>query len=330
MTMTYRTIGDLSVSALGLGCMGMSFAYGPADSAEALATLSRALELGVNFFDTADMYGMGGANEQLLSSFLADHRSEVVLATKFGIVTDPDTGLPAGVNGSPDYVRSAVDASLQRLGTEVIDLYYLHRVDPNVPIEETVGAMAALVTAGKVRHLGISEASADTLRRAAAVHPIAALQSEWSVFSRDIEASDVVAAREIGAAIVPYSPLGRGMLTGSAAALAPGTDDFRTTLPRWQAENIERNRALVAQVSSIAASMDATPGQVALAWLLAQGDDVIPIPGTKRRSYLEENVGAVSLSLSAEQLAALSALQPAGDRYPDMAWVAGESASVEE
>lgn len=330
MTMTYRTIGDLYVSALGLGCMGMSFAYGPADSAEALATLSRALELGVNFFDTADMYGMGGANEQLLSSFLADHRSEVVLATKFGIVADPDTGLPAGVNGSPSYVRQAVDASLQRLGTDMIDLYYLHRVDPNVPIEETVGAMAALVTAGKVRHLGISEASADTLRRAAAVHPIAALQSEWSVFSRDIEASDVVAAREIGAAIVPYSPLGRGMLTGSAAALAPGTDDFRATLPRWQAENIERNRALVAQVSSIAASMDATPGQVALAWLLAQGDDVIPIPGTKRRSYLEENVGAVSLSLSAEQLAALSALQPAGDRYPDMAWVAGESASVAE
>ena len=330
MTMKYRTIGDLSVSALGLGCMGMSFAYGPADSSEALATLSRALELGVNFFDTADMYGVGGANEKLLSAFLAEHRSEVVLATKFGIVTSPDTGLPVGVNGSPSYVRQAVDASLQRLGTDVIDLYYLHRVDPQVPIEETVGAMASLVTAGKVRHLGLSEASASTLRRAAAVHPIAALQSEWSVFSRDIEASDVVAAREIGAAIVPYSPLGRGMLTGSAAALAPAAGDFRSTLPRWQSANLERNRALVASVQSIAASLDATPGQVALAWLLAQGDDAIPIPGTKRRSYLEENVGAVSLTLSPEQLSTLSALQPAGDRYPDMAWVAGESASVAE
>lgn len=326
--MKYRTIGDLSVSALGLGCMGMSFAYGPADTTEALATLSRALELGVNFFDTADMYGAGGANEKLLSSFLANHRSEVVLATKFGVVTDPDAGLPAGVNGSPSYVRQAIDASLRRLGTDVIDLYYLHRVDPNVPIEETVGAMAALVAAGKVRQLGISEASADTLRRAAAVHPIAALQSEWSVFSRDIEASDVVAAREIGAAIVPYSPLGRGMLTGSAAALAPGAEDFRSTLPRWQAENIERNRALVAQIGAIATEVGATAGQVALAWLLAQGEDVVPIPGTKRRSYLEENVGAVSLTLSSDQLAALSALQPAGDRYPDMAWVAGESASV--
>ncbi|KYH45106.1 aldo/keto reductase [Branchiibius sp. NY16-3462-2] len=328
--MKYRTIGDLSVSALGLGCMGMSFAYGPADSGEALATLSRALELGVNFFDTADMYGVGGANEKLLSTFLADHRSEVVLATKFGIVTSPDTGLPAGVNGSPAYVRQAVDASLQRLGTDVIDLYYLHRVDPEVPIEETVGAMASLVAAGKVRHLGISEASASTLRRAAAVHPIAALQSEWSVFSRDIEASDVVAAREIGAAIVPYSPLGRGMLTGSAAALAPSAGDFRSTLPRWQSANLERNRELVASVQSIAASLDATPGQVALAWLLAQGEDVIPIPGTKRRSYLEENVGAVSLPLSTEHLSTLSALQPAGERYPDMAWVAGESASLAE
>ena len=328
--MKYRRIGDLPVSALGLGCMGMSFAYGPADSAEALATLSRALELGVNFFDTADMYGVGGANEKLLSTFLADHRSEVVLASKFGIVTAPDTGLPVGVNGSPAYVQQAIDASLQRLGTDVIDLYYLHRVDPQVPIEETVGAMASLVTAGKVRHLGISEASATTLRRAAAVHPIAALQSEWSVFSRDIEASDVVAAREIGAAIVPYSPLGRGMLTGSAAALAPAADDFRSTLPRWQATNLDRNRELVASVQSIAASLDATPGQVALAWLLAQGDDVVPIPGTKRRSYLEENVEAVSLTLSADQLAALSALQPAGDRYPDMAWVAGESASLAE
>lgn len=326
-TMRYRTIGDLSVSALGLGCMGMSFAYGPADSGEARATLERALELGLNFFDTADIYGMDGANEKLLSTFLSHHRSEVVLATKFGIVTDPDTGRPAGVNGSPAYVRSAVEASLARLGTDVIDLYYLHRVDPDIPIEETVGAMAALVAQGKVRHLGISEASADTLLRASTVHPITALQSEWSVFSRDIETADVAAARQIGAAIVPYSPLGRGMLTGSAAALSVAADDFRSTLPRWQPGNLETNRRLVAQIGTIAAEVEATPGQVALAWLLAQGYDVVPIPGTKRRTYLEENVGALAVTLSPEQLSTLSALRPVGDRYPDMTWVAGESVS---
>ncbi|OPX10722.1 aldo/keto reductase, partial [Gordonia sp. i37] len=210
-----RRIGSLEVSGIGLGCMGMSFAYGPADQDEALATLHHALDTGITLLDTADMYG-GGANEKLLSTVLADRRDEIVLATKFGILTDPDTGLPSGVDGSPDYVRRCVDASLQRLGVDVIDLYYLHRVDPTRPIEETVGAMADLVAAGKVRELGLSEAGADTLRRASAVHPIAALQSEWSLFSRDIETADVPAARELGVTVVPYSPLGRGMLTGSA------------------------------------------------------------------------------------------------------------------
>lgn len=320
-----RRIGSLEVSGIGLGCMGMSFAYGPADQDEALATLHHALDTGITLLDTADMYG-GGANEKLLSTVLADRRDEIVLATKFGILTDPDTGLPSGVDGSPDYVRRCVDASLQRLGVDVIDLYYLHRVDPTRPIEETVGALADLVAAGKVRELGLSEAGADTLRRASAVHPIAALQSEWSLFSRDIETSDVPAARELGVTVVPYSPLGRGMLTGSAAAAAPGAGDFRATLPRWQADNLDHNLALVDEIRSVAGEVDATAGQVALAWLLAQGDDVVPIPGTKRRTYLDENIGALSVTLTAEQLERLAALRPAGERYPDMSWVAGASA----
>ncbi|UZF56853.1 aldo/keto reductase [Gordonia polyisoprenivorans] len=320
-----RRIGSLEVSGIGLGCMGMSFAYGPADQDEALATLHHALDTGITLLDTADMYG-GGANEKLLSTVLADRRDEIVLATKFGILTDPDTGLPSGVDGSPDYVRRCVDASLQRLGVDVIDLYYLHRVDPTRPIEETVGALADLVAAGKVRELGLSEAGADTLRRASAVHPIAALQSEWSLFSRDIETSDVPAARELGVTVVPYSPLGRGMLTGSAAAAAPGAGDFRATLPRWQADNLDHNLALVDEIRSVASEVDATAGQVALAWLLAQGDDVVPIPGTKRRTYLDENIGALSVTLTAEQLERLAALRPAGERYPDMSWVAGASA----
>ena len=320
-----RRIGSLEVSGIGLGCMGMSFAYGPADQDEALATLHHALDTGITLLDTADMYG-GGANEKLLSTVLADRRDEIVLATKFGILTDPDTGLPSGVDGAPDYVRRCVDASLQRLGVDVIDLYYLHRVDPTRPIEETVGAMADLVAAGKVRELGLSEAGADTLRRASAVHPIAALQSEWSLFSRDIETSDVPAARELGVTVVPYSPLGRGMLPGSAAAATPGAGDFRATLPRWQADNLDHNLALVDEIRSVAGEVDATAGQVALAWLLAQGDDVVPIPGTKRRTYLDENIGALSVTLTAEQLERLSALRPAGERYPDMSWVAGASA----
>uniref|UniRef100_UPI003D930A12 aldo/keto reductase n=1 Tax=Gordonia sp. B7-2 TaxID=3420932 RepID=UPI003D930A12 len=318
-----RRIGDLDVAPLGLGCMGMSFAYGPADESEALATLNLAIDRGVNLLDTADMYG-GGANERLLAKVLADRRDEVVLATKFGIKPNPDTGYPAGVDGSPGYVRQAVEASLRRLGVDVIDLYYLHRVDPTRPIEETVEEMSKLVAEGKVRNLGLSEANADSLRRAAAVHPIAALQSEWSIFSRDIEVSDVPAAREVGATIVPYSPLGRGMLTG-AAKVAEGAD-FRKTLPRWQGANLDANLALVEQIRGIADELEATPGQVALAWVLARGDDVVPIPGTKRRTYLEENLGAVDVQLSAEQLDQLSRLEPAGDRTPDMEWVAGRSA----
>ncbi|MFT4042523.1 MAG: aldo/keto reductase [Gordonia sp. (in: high G+C Gram-positive bacteria)] len=321
----HRRIGELTVSPLGLGCMGMSFAYGPADRPEALATLNHALDVGINLLDTADMYGRGD-NERLLAEVLARRRDEVVLATKFGILIDPHTGYPTGaIDGSPQYVRVAVDASLQRLGVEVIDLYYVHRIDPARPIEETMLALAQLVHAGKIREIGLSEASADSLRRAAAVHPVAALQSEWSLFSRDIENDALPAAREVGATVVPYSPLGRGLLTGSVAAATIGNDDFRSTLPRWQAGNLEHNLALVDEVRAVATEVDATLGQVALAWLLAQGDDVVPIPGTKRRRYLDENIGALDVHLSAEQLRRLSGLRAAGDRYPDMTWVAGTS-----
>jgi aryl-alcohol dehydrogenase-like predicted oxidoreductase len=320
-----RRLRDLEVSTLGLGCMGMSFAYGPSDRGEALATLNKAIDEGVTFLDTADMYGTG-ANELLLSEVLRTRRSEVQLATKFGILTD-ENNMPAGVNGAPEYAATAVENSLRRLGVDTIDLYYLHRVDPTVPIEDTVGAMAKLVEQGKVRYLGLSEASADTLRRAHAVHPITALQSEWSIFSRDIEDTAVPAARELGVGIVPYSPLGRGLLTGSVAAVADLADnDFRRTLPRWQAENLEANVALVRRVRAVADQVGGTPGQVALAWLLAQGEDVVPIPGTKRREYLLENLGAVRVTLTEDQLNELSDLQPAGTRYPDMDWVKGESA----
>jgi len=313
-----RALGPLSVSALGLGCMGMSFAYGSADRGEAIATLHRAVDLGVTFLDTADMYG-GGDNEELLATVLADRRAEITLATKFGILTGED-GYPRGVDGSPTYARRACDASLRRLGVDHIDLYYLHRPDPEVPIEETVGAMAELVTAGKVRHLGLSESSAETIRRAAAVHPIAAVQSEWSVFSRDIERAVVPTCRELGIGLVPYSPLGRGLLTG-ALPTEFADDDFRRTLPRFQRENLERNLETVGAIREIAAVHGATPGQVALAWLLAQGEDVVPIPGTKRVRYLEENAGAVVFALSAADLARLDTLRPEGDRYPDMTWV---------
>ena len=320
-TIARRRIGELEVSALGLGCMGMSFAYGTPDDDEAIATLNHALDIGVNFLDTADMYG-SGANERLLSRVLTDRRDEVVLATKFGIVVDPDTGMPNGKTcGTPEYVRRAIDGSLQRLGVDVVDLYYLHRLDQSVPIEETVGAMAELIAAGKVRALGLSEVSAENLRRAAAVHPIAALQSEWSIFSRDIETDLVGAAREVGTTLVPYSPLGRGLLTGSAAAAQPGAGDFRSGLPRWQGDNLAANLTLVDEVRAVAGEVGATAGQVALAWLLAQGDDVVPIPGTKRRRYLDENVGALTVELSAEQLERLSQLTAVGDRYPDMSWV---------
>lgn len=317
-----RRLGtDLTVSALGLGCMGMSYAYGPSDRNEALATIRRALDLGVTFLDTADMYGQG-ENERLVGEAIAGRRDAVTLATKFGILVDPATSRPRGVDGSPDYVRAAIDRSLTRLGVERVDLYYLHRPDPQVPIEDTVGAMAELVAAGKVGALGLSEGSADTIRRAVAVHPIAAIQSEWSIFSRDIEDSVVPTARELGIGVIPYSPLGRGQLTGSAASTTElAADDFRRTLPRWQADNLAANQVLVDRIATIATAHEAAPSQVALAWLLAQGPDVVPIPGTKRRSYLEENAAAVELELTRADLDELATLRPAGDRYPDMSWV---------
>jgi aryl-alcohol dehydrogenase-like predicted oxidoreductase len=319
--------GRLEVSALGLGCMGMSEFYGAADDAESLRVLDRALELGVTFFDTADVYGIG-ANEELLSRWLPAHRDEVVLATKFGILRYADDPTRRGVDGSAAYVRQACEASLKRLGVETIDLYYQHRSDPKVPIEETVGAVADLVYEGKVRHLGLSEAVPDTLRRAQATHPIAALQSEWSLWSRDIEDEVVGVARELGIGLVPYSPLGRGFLTGaitSPSDLGPG--DFRRHNPRFQGENFDRNLDVVAEVRRLAEEKGVTPGQLALAWVLAQGDDVAPIPGTKRVAYLEENVAAAEVELTADDLAAIEAVAPragfAGDRYPDMRMVGG-------
>ena len=319
MSVPTRTLGALRVSALGLGCMGMSWAYGPVDRREAIGTLHRALDLGVSLLDTADLYG-GGANEELLAEVLRGRRDEVVLATKFGIVPGAD-GYPAGVNGRPEYVRTACEASLRRLGVDHVDLYYLHRPDPTVPIEDTVGAMAELVSAGLVRHLGLSEASARTLRRAAAVHPIAALQSEWSLFSRDVERSVLPACRELGVGLVPFSPLGRGMLTGGLDPATLTADDFRRSLPRFTGENLERNLAAVATVRRIADAHGATPGQVALAWLLGQGDDVVPIPGTKRVHYLEENLGALDVELTGQDLIELSAIRPAGERHRDMGFV---------
>ncbi len=313
-----RTLGPLGVSALGLGCMGMSQSYGPADPAEANATIHRALDLGITFLDTADVYG-GGANEELVGAAIAGRRDEVVLATKFGILTDPVTSRPAGVDGSPRRVRTCLEDSLRRLGVDHVDLYYLHRPDPNVPIEDSVGAMAELVAAGKVRELGLSEASADTIRRAVAVHPIAALQSEWSVFSRDVERDVVAVARDLGVGLVPFSPLGRGQLTGSTPELTE--NDMRRDLPRWQAENLAANTALVDRIRAVGAAHGATGAQVALAWLLAQGDDVVPIPGTKRLRYLEDNAGALDLSLTAADMAELDSLRPSGERWPDPSWI---------
>ncbi|HEX3732399.1 MAG TPA: aldo/keto reductase [Mycobacteriales bacterium] len=326
-TLPTRRLRDLEVSALGLGCMGMSFGYGPGDRDESLATVNRAIDDGVTLLDTADMYG-NGDNERLLAEVLRTRRDEVAVATKFGIVIDAGNAV-TGVDGSPEYAARAVDDSLRRLGTEIIDLYYLHRVDPGVPIEDTVGAMAAMVEQGKVRHIGLSEASADTLRRANAVHPISAVQSEWSIFSRDIETGIVPAARQLGIGMVAYSPLGRGLLTGAVATTRDLADnDFRRTQPRWQGENLDANLKLVRQIRHIADQVGATPGQVALAWLLAQGQDVVPIPGTKRRTYLAENLGATRVTLSPEQLRGLSSLQASGDRYPDMDWVKGDSAQL--
>ncbi len=307
------------VTRLGLGCMGMSYAYGATDDTESIATLHRALDLGITFLDTADIYGFG-ANEELIGRTIKDCRDEVFLATKFGIVDDPRQSGPRGVNGSPEYVRSAIDASLSRLGFDHVELYYQHRADPAVPIEETVGAMASLVEAGKVRYLGLSEASADTIRRAHAVHPITAVQTEWSLFSRDIEESVLPTCRELGIGIVPYSPLGRGMLTGAVPENL-ADDDYRRRLPRFTGDNLDANLALVDEIRTVAARYDATPGQVALAWILAQGNDVAPIPGTKRRRYLEENARALDLVLSSDDVVSLAKLMPAGPRYPDMTWV---------
>ena len=315
-----RRLGDnLSVSAIGLGCMGMSDFYGPSDEADNLAVLHHALDQGIDFLDTADMYGVG-ANERLLAKLLATRRNEVVLATKFGNVR-ADNGDFLRIDGSPAYVRSACDASLKRLGVDHIDLYYQHRVDPNVPIEETVGAMARLVEAGKVRHLGLSEASGTTLRRAAAVHPIAALQSEYSLWTRDVEDDALPACRQLGIGFVAYSPLGRGFLTGSIRATDElAANDWRRQNPRFQSGALDHNRALVAAVTAVAEARGCTPAQLALAWLLHRGPDVVPIPGTRRTARLDENVRAAQIRLSADELryvdGLLGAHEVAGERYP--------------
>jgi len=313
---------ELRVSRLGLGCMGMSDFYGARDEAESIATLHRALDLGVNFLDTADMYGVG-KNERLLKKALVDagRRNEIVLATKFAIRRDPASGQILGVSGKPDYVREACDRSLERLGVDHIDLYYQHRVDPETPIEDTVAAMAGLVAAGKVRYLGLSEASAETIRRAHAVHPISAVQTEYSLWTRDVEAGVLPTCRELGISLVAYSPLGRGFLTGTIRSTDDlAEDDWRRQNPRFTGTHLEANLALVEEVEAVAGRVGATPAQVALAWLLSRGEEVVPIPGTKRRQYLEDNVAAVAVRLSAEDLKQLSGLGKAtGQRYPEAA-----------